>query len=571
MSIATEETLNAPSPSPHRSEAETTRIIFLGGVGEIGRNMTLVEHAGRILVLDVGLMFPSEQMLGVDLVLPDFQYLRDRAERVAGILLTHGHDDHIGGLPYLLREMKVPVYGAKLTLGILRPKLEEHGVLESADLNEISAPGRLTLGPFQLRLFNMAHSIPDAFATLVTTPAGNFLYTSDFKLDPDPVGGRATDLHGLGEAAAAGIDLLMSDSTNADHPGHTPSERTVGEPIAEAIRDSEGRVIVACFASNIHRIQQIADAADRSGRVVSFLGRSMVNNVEVAREMGYLKIPDELIVPISEIEEYPPEQVVVISTGSQGEPLSALSLMASRDHKWIELTRGDTVVLSATPVPGNESAVRRVIDSLYRIGVRVVAPPASPVHVSGHAAAGDLRLLIDLIKPKWFVPVHGEYRHLAIHAEIARERGIPEDRTIVPERGEVLELGDGAVRRAERVEAGFVFVDGLGIGDVEEAVLRDRRILADEGVIVCVVTVDSRTGELLAGPDVISRGFGFEEEAGNFLEEARAEIRESLASMAEDEITDWSAVNRRVRKSLGKFVWKRTGRRPIILPVVMEV
>lgn len=533
--------------------------------------MTLVEHAGRILVLDVGLMFPSEQMLGVDLVLPDFQYLRDRADRVAGILLTHGHDDHIGGLPYLLREIKVPVYGAKLTLGILRPKLEEHGVLESADLNEISAPGRLTLGPFQLRLFNMAHSIPDAFATLVTTPAGNFLYTSDFKLDPDPVGGRATDLHGLGEAAAAGIDLLMSDSTNADHPGHTPSERTVGEPIAEAIRDSEGRVIVACFASNIHRIQQIADAADRSGRVVSFLGRSMVNNVEVAREMGYLKIPDELIVSISEIEEHPPERVVVISTGSQGEPLSALSLMASRDHKWIDLTRGDTVVLSATPVPGNESAVRRVIDSLYRIGVRVVAPPASPVHVSGHAAAGDLRLLIDLIKPKWFVPVHGEYRHLAIHAEIAREGGIPEDRTIVPERGEVLELGDGAVRRAERVEAGFVFVDGLGIGDVEEAVLRDRRILADEGVIVCVVTVDSRTGELLAGPDVISRGFGFEEEAGNFLEEARAEIRESLASMAEDEITDWSAVNRRVRKSLGKFVWKRTGRRPIILPVVMEV
>jgi ribonuclease J len=571
LSIATEESLTAPSPNPHRSQAETTRIIFLGGVGEIGRNMTLVEHAGRILVLDVGLMFPSEQMLGVDLVLPDFQYLRDRADRVAGILLTHGHDDHIGGLPYLLREIKVPVYGAKLTLGILRPKLEEHGVLESADLNEISAPGRLTLGPFQLRLFNMAHSIPDAFATLVTTPAGNFLYTSDFKLDPDPVGGRATDLHGLGEAAAAGIDLLMSDSTNADHPGHTPSERTVGEPIAEAIRDSEGRVIVACFASNIHRIQQIADAADRSGRVVSFLGRSMVNNVEVAREMGYLKIPDELIVSISEIEEHPPERVVVISTGSQGEPLSALSLMASRDHKWIDLTRGDTVVLSATPVPGNESAVRRVIDSLYRIGVRVVAPPASPVHVSGHAAAGDLRLLIDLIKPKWFVPVHGEYRHLAIHAEIAREGGIPEDRTIVPERGEVLELGDGAVRRAERVEAGFVFVDGLGIGDVEEAVLRDRRILADEGVIVCVVTVDSRTGELLAGPDVISRGFGFEEEAGNFLEEARAEIRESLASMAEDEITDWSAVNRRVRKSLGKFVWKRTGRRPIILPVVMEV
>jgi ribonuclease J len=297
----------------------------------------------------------------------------------------------------------------------------------------------------------------------------------------------------------------------------------------------------------------------------------MVNNVAVAREMGYLKIPEDLIVPITEVEEYRPDRVVIISTGSQGEPLSALSLMASREHKWIQLTRGDTVVLSAMPVPGNESAVRRVIDGLYRIGARVVAPPASPVHVSGHAAADDLRLLIDLIRPEWFVPVHGEYRHLAIHAEIAREAGIPEDRTIVPERGEVLGLSDGVVRRAGQVDAGFVFVDGLGIGDVEEAVLRDRRILADEGVIVCVVTVDSGTRQLLAGPDVISRGFVLEEEAGNFLEDARAEIRESLASMAEDEITDWSAVNRRVRKSLGKFVWKRTGRRPIILPVVMEV
>jgi ribonuclease J len=571
LSIGSEDAIAPRSIDPGSALAESTRIIFLGGVGEIGRNMTLVEHAGKIMILDVGLMFPSEQMLGVDLVLPDFEYVRERADQAIGILLTHGHEDHIGGLPYLLRDVNLPIYGSRLTLGILRPKLEEHGVLEGTELTEVSAPGTLTLGPFHIRLFNMAHSIPDALAALITTPAGNFLYTSDFKLDPDPIGGRPTDLHGLGEAAAAGIDLLMSDSTNADRPGHTPSERTVGEPIAEAIRHSEGRVIIACFASNIHRIQQIADAAMQSGRVVSFLGRSMVNNVAVAREMGYLKIPDELIVSISQTDQYPPESLVIISTGSQGEPLSALSLMAARDHKWIELTKGDTVVLSALPVPGNETAVRRVIDGLYRIGARVVAPPSAPVHVSGHAAADDLKLLIELIQPEWFVPVHGEYRHLAIHAGIAGEAGIPEDRIIVPEGGEVLELGGGVVKRADRVEAGFVFVDGLGIGDVEEAVLRDRRILADEGVIVCVVTVDSRTGELLAGPDVISRGFVFEEEAGEFLGDAKAEIRESLANMAEDEVTDWSAVNRKVRKSLGKFVWKRTGRRPIILPVVMEV
>jgi ribonuclease J len=345
----------------------------------------------------------------------------------------------------------------------------------------------------------------------------------------------------------------------------------VGEPIAEAIKSSGGRVIVACFASNIHRIQQIVDAAEEAGRFVSFLGRSMVNNVAVAREMGYLKIPEELIVPINETDQYSPEKIVIISTGSQGEPLSALSLMAARDHKWIELTKGDTVVLSATPVPGNETAVRRVIDGLYRMGARVVAPPSAPVHVSGHAAADDLRVLLDLIKPAWFVPVHGEYRHLAIHAAIALEAGVPEDHTIIMEGGEVLELSGGAVRVADRVEAGFVFVDGLGIGDVEEVVLRDRRLLADEGVIVCVVTIDSQTGGLLAGPDIISRGFVFEDEAAEFLSEARAEIRESLATLSEDEVTDWSAITRKVRKSLGKFVWRRTGRRPIILPVVMEV
>ncbi len=550
-----------------------TKIVFLGGLGEIGRNMTIFEHEGKILVVDVGLMFPTEEMLGVDLVLPDFTYLRQRQDQVVGVLLTHGHEDHIGGLAYLLKEMDLPpIYSARLTLGILSSKLEEHRVLDKADLREVAAPGTLSLGPFDLRFFNMVHSIPDCLGTHITTPAGTIFYTSDYKLDPYPIGNRPTDLDGIGEVAAHGIDLLIGDSTNADHPGHTPSERTVGEPLHEVIRAAHGRVIVACFASNIHRVQQVLTAAEEEGRVVAFLGRSMLNNMRVAQELGYVKVPEWMVVPIDQVGQYPEDKVVIVSTGSQGEPLSALSLMAAREHRWIQLHKGDTVVLSATPIPGNESAVRRVIDGLFRIGAKVVAPPLAKVHVSGHAAAEDLKHMLELIGPNWFVPVHGEYHHLALHAELAHQVGIPENHVIVMEDGNVLEMTDGVVRRSEEhVEAGFVFVDGLGIGDVGHEVLRDRRVLADEGVVVCVVTIDSYNGELLAGPDVISRGFVFGDESSEFLEEAKNQVRQALSNLAEDEISDYSAVRRKVRKSLGSFVWKRTGRRPIILPIVMEV
>lgn len=535
--------------------------------------MTLFEHDGKILVIDVGLMFPTEEMLGVDLVLPDFTYLRERADQVAGVLLTHAHEDHIGGLAYLLKEMDLPeIYGARLTLGILRPKLEEHRVLGKAKLVEVAAPGRLQVGPFDLRFFNMVHSIPDCLGTLITTSNGTILYTSDYKLDTDPIGGRPTDLEGIAEAAEAGIDLLIGDSTNADHPGHTPSERTVAQPIANAIASASGRVVIACFASNLYRVQQIVHAAQADGRRVAFLGRSMVNNVNVATELGYIEVPESMVIPINQIDQHPPGKVVVICTGSQGEPLSALSLMSARQHKWIKLHEGDTVVLSATPIPGNESAVRRVIDGLFRIGATVVAPPTSAVHVSGHAGAEDLKVLIDTAKPNFFVPVHGEYRHLALHRELALEMGIAQESTLVMDDGEVLELRDGKVSKApEKVEAGYVFVDGLGIGDVEDEVLRDRRVLADEGVVVCVVTINLADGSLVAGPDVISKGFVFEDTAVELIEEAKAEIRQSLATLAEDEITDYSAVRRTVRKTLGKFVWRQTGRRPIIVPVVMEV
>lgn len=560
-------------PKKRTNNADTTKIIFLGGLGEIGRNMTLFQHGNKILVVDVGLMFPNEEMLGVDLVLPDFTYLKERADQVVGVLLTHAHEDHIGGLAYLLKEMDVPaIYGAKLTLGILRPKLEEHRVLDKAVLKEVAAPGTLSLGPFDLRFFNMVHSIPDCLGTHITTPAGTIFYTSDYKLDPYPIGDRPTDLDGIGEVAAHGIDLFLGDSTNADHPGHTPSERTVGEPLHDVIRSAKGRVIVACFASNIHRVQQVLTAAEEEGRVVAFLGRSMLNNMRVAQELGYVKVPEWMVIPIDQVGQYPEEKVVIVSTGSQGEPLSALSLMAAREHKWIQLHKGDTVVLSATPIPGNESAVRRVIDGLFRIGAKVVAPPLAKVHVSGHASAEDLKHMLELVGPNWFVPVHGEYHHLALHAELAYQVGIPKDHVIIMEDGNVLEMTGGVVKRSqERVDAGFVFVDGLGIGDVGDEVLRDRRVLADEGVVVCVVTIDSYNGELLAGPDVISRGFVFQDEASEFLDEAKERVREALASLAADEITDYTAVRRKVRKSLGSFVWKRTGRRPIIVPVVMEV
>lgn len=533
--------------------------------------MTVLEHGGHLLVIDVGLMFPTEDMLGVDLVLPDFTYVRERASNVVGVLLTHGHEDHIGGMPYFLREMNPPIYGTKLTLGLLKPKLDEHHLLNKARLKVIKAPGKLELGPFKLRFMGVAHSIPEGVATFVETPSARILHSGDFKLDPSPIDGKPTDLKGIAEASHGGIDLFMSDSTNAQRRGVIPSERTTGEAIRNVIQRAKGRVIVACFASNIHRIQQVAEAAAESGRFVSFLGRSMNTNVGVARELGHLKVESSWLLPIEEIDEYPPEKIAVISTGSQGEPLSALSLMAARDHRWIELHEGDTVVLSATPIPGNESAVHRVIDGLMRIGVDVVQPPDAPVHVSGHAAADELKFMLDLVKPKWFIPLHGEYRHLAAHARLAQEAGVPKERSLVVEDGDVVEVWKGKVKKLPRVRAGYVFVDGLGIGDVSEVVLRDRQLLASDGVIVAVVTIDTQTGELLAGPDLISRGFVYEGHAEPFYEEAREKIRESLASLAQDEITDWAAIRRHVRRALGSHVWSVTGRRPVILPVVMEV
>ena len=546
------------------------RLVFLGGVGEVGRNMAALEIDGRILVIDAGLSFPEVEMPGIDLVLPDFQFLRDNADRVHAVVLTHGHEDHVGSLPYLLREFSLPVYGTRLTIGLLQGKLEEHGVRERAEFHEVTPGQEVRTGPFTMRFHRVSHSIPDGCAVAIDLPAGVLLHSGDFKLDNTPIDGKVTDLQGIAEEARRGVHVFLSDSTNAEDPGTTGSERTVGPVLRDIVRDAQRLVVVACFASHIHRIQQVANAAIACGRKIAFLGRSMHQAVAASRELGYLSVPDEAIVPIEEIESMDPSDVVVCSTGSQGEPLSALSLMAAHEHKWIKLQPGDTVVLSSSVIPGNETAIHRTLDGLYRTGADVVHVPISPVHVSGHAAAEELKFMLNLVRPRWFIPVHGELRHLAHHAHLAREVGIPADRIVVVEDGDTVTLGDTLVR-GDRVQAGRTYVDGLGIGDVGEVVLRDRRKLAGDGIVVVVVTVDAHSGEVLAGPDLINRGFVFEEASDHILEEARHRTLVSLKECAVQQVSDPTVLREHIRTALRRYFFEITQRKPVIVPVIMEV
>lgn len=550
---------------------DPARVVFLGGVGEVGRNMTCVELEGRILLIDVGLSFPTEDMPGVDLVLPDFEYVRERAGRVEAVILTHGHEDHIGALPYLLREIwPLPVFGTPFTLALLEGKLEEHGVRERADLRTAEVPGAAVAGPFSMRFLRVTHSIPDGMALAIDTPFGSILHTGDFKIDQTPLDGRPTDLHGLAEEAGRGVHLLLSDSTNAEEAGSTASERTVGPVLHDIIAGSGRLVVVACFSSHIHRIQQVVNAARANERVVAFLGRSMHQSVGAARRLGILHVPEDDVVPIEDLDRLDPGRVVVVSTGSQGEPYSALSLMAAKEHNWVKLREGDTVVLSSSLIPGNEPAIHRVVDGLYRTGANVFHVPAHPVHASGHAAADELRLMLSLVRPRWFVPIHGERRHLAHHARLAVEVGIPPERVLICEDGDALEVGE-EVKVAERVPAGMTFVDGLGIGDVGGEVLRDRRKLSGEGVVVVVVAIDAHHGDVVAGPDIVNRGFVYDETSGDILEEARERVMLSLAESARAEVTDRSVIQQHIRRVLGRYFWEVTQRKPVILPVIMEV
>jgi ribonuclease J len=534
--------------------------------------MACVEVDDRILIVDVGLSFPSGDMPGIDLVLPDFDYVRTNAERVEAVVLTHGHEDHIGALPYLLREFDhLPVYGTPFTLALLEGKLEEHQVADRVTLHTVTPGQGATAGPFTMRFLRVTHSIPDGMAVAIDTPHGTILHTGDFKIDQTPLDGRPTDLHGLAEeASGTGVHLLLSDSTNAEEAGYTSSERSVGPVVNRIVANAPEIVVAACFSSHIHRIQQIVNAAVANERVVAFLGRSMHNSVRAARSLGLLQVDDRDVVDIEQVASIDPGRVVVICTGSQGEPFSALSLMAQRQHKWVKLQAKDTIVLSSSLIPGNEPAIHRVVDALYRTGADVYHMPADPVHASGHAAAEELRLMLSLVRPRWFIPVHGERRHLQHHARLAEEVGIEHDHVIICEDGDVVEVGE-RVEIVDRVQAGMTFVDGLGIGDVGGEVLRDRRKLAGDGVVVVVVTVDSQTGELVGGPDIVNRGFVYEEASQAILDEARDRVVASISGSAHGQAVDPSALQQDIRRVLGRYFNEMTQRKPVILPVVMEV
>jgi ribonuclease J len=554
--------------------SQAVRIVFLGGLGEIGRNCFCLEVDGRILVVDCGLMFPDADMPGIDLVLPDFTYLRDNAERVEAVLLTHAHEDHAGGLAFLLRDIAVPIYGSALSLALARNRIVEADMLERTELVEVADGERRRIGPIDCQFVPVTHSVPHGFAVAFFTPAGTIVHTGDFKLDLTPVDGRRTDLALLGELARrdGGVRLLMSDSTNAERPGFTPSESTVGAAMRALFREhADKRFIVTSFASHLHRVEQVAQAAVAHGRKVAFVGRSMEQNVSLARERGFVDIPSYAVIDIEETARYAPGDICVICTGSQGEPMSALSLMAAHEHKHVKVSPDDIVVISAHAIPGNESNVSRVIDALHRAGAEVVHDRTSPVHVSGHASQEELKFMLNLVQPDWFVPVHGEYRHLVHHARLAQDVGVPEDHVLVCEDGDVITLtAEGADVERRSVPAGYMYVDGI-VGDISHGVLRDRRMLSEEGVVVVIVTVDAATGDVVTGPEIVTRGWVYAPEAEDLLEDAKEVVRASLAEAAREGATDFDTMRRHARKSLGKFIDERTRRRPAVIPVVMEV
>lgn len=547
--------------------AQKLHLIPLGGQGEIGKNMLVLRYGDDILLLDAGLMFPEEELLGIDVVIPDIQYLLEQREKVRGIVLTHGHEDHIGALPYILRQLSVPVYGTKLTLGLLSGKLKEYGLV--ADLRVIKPRDVVAIGPFRAEFIRVSHSIPDAVAVAVHTPLGTVLDTGDFKIDHTPVDGEVTDFYRLAQLGEKGVLALLSDSTNVERPGYTMSERVVGQTFDQTFRQARERIIIASFATNIHRLQQAILTAHNHGRRVAVVGRSMVNAVSIACELGYLRIPNGTLAELEEANRLPRDRVVFLTTGSQGEPMSALTRMAMRDHRQVEIVPGDTILISAAPIPGNEKLIARIIDQLFRQGARVIHEPALGIHVSGHASQEELKLMINLVRPRYFIPIHGEYRMLIKHAELAREMGIPPENVFVVENGQVVEFNRNGARLAGRVPAGRVLVDGLGIGDVGDIVLRDRRQLSQDGILIAVVTINHESGRVVAGPDIVSRGFVYVRESEQLMEEAKARVREALDHC--QGVSEWAPIKARVRDVLGKFLFERTGRRPMILPIIMEV
>src|SRR5919109_2228586 len=548
------------------------RILPLGGLGEIGKNMTVVEHDGRIVVVDAGLMFPTSEMLGIDLVLPDFGYLRERAADIEAIVLTHGHEDHVGALPYVLREIGMPaaIYGGALTIGLARSKLEEHHLRE-APLEVLPVGARIPAGPFEIETVHMAHSIPDSCAVVVRAPLGNVLVTGDYKFDQTPVDGNPADVARLAELGREGVLCLCGDSTNADRPGIAPSESSVGPALLEAFARCEGRIIVTCFASNVHRVQQVIDAAAQLDRKVALVGRSMRKNFNIASNLGLASAPEGMLIPAREIESFPDHKVVAISTGSQGEPLSALRRMAHADHPDVELHSGDTVIFSATPIPGNEWSVNETIDRIFEIGAEVVTAADAPIHASGHGWQEELKLMVNLTRPRYVVPFHGDHRRLRLHAELAESVGIDPERVLKAGNGLGVEIDGSGARLGEEIGAGMIFVDGVDIGDPDDVALRDRRTLSADGVFIVVATISSDDGSQVAPPEIIFRGVPFVDEADGLVDELRQVVGDSLADAARHEERETTLLQQDLHDDIAAFVYERLRRRPMVLPVIVEV
>ncbi|MBD7910361.1 ribonuclease J [Clostridium cibarium] len=554
-----------------RTERAKVKIIPLGGLSEIGKNLTAIEFKDDIVVIDCGLRFPDEDMFGIDVVIPDVSYLIKNQEKIRGIFLTHGHEDHIGALPYVLKQLNVPVYGTKLTLGIVETKLREHGLLGSTELIRVKPRDIIKLNVVSVEFIKTSHSIADSVAIAIHTPLGVILHTGDFKIDYTPIDGELTDFARFAELGKKGVLVMLADSTNVERTGYTMSERTVGESFLRIFNKAPGRIIVATFASNVHRIQQIIDAAEKYGRKVAVSGRSMENIVQVAMELGYLEMEEGTLISIDQISKYPNDQVVLITTGSQGEPMSALARMAASEHKKINVIEGDTVIISASPIPGNEKFVSRVINQLFKKGAEVIYESLAEVHVSGHACQEELKLMQTLVKPRFFIPVHGEYRHLKQHAELACKLGLPDRNFVIAENGDVIEVTRNYIKKSGTVTSGQVFVDGLGVGDVGHIVLRDRKHLSQDGILTVVVTIERDTGTVIAGPDIISRGFVYVRESEGLMEEAREIVKNVLRECEQKKITDWATLKANMRDELREFLYEKTKRKPMILPIIMEI
>lgn len=563
----------APVAKPKREPRRTpVRIIPLGGLNEIGKNMTVIECSNDMFIIDCGLAFPDTEMPGVDIVIPDFTYVEKNRDKLRGVVLTHGHEDHIGGLAYLLKKVNVPVYGTKLTLGLVEGKLKEHGLYGKANLNVVSHRKTVRMGCMAVEFIRVNHSIPDAVGMAVHTPAGIIVHTGDFKIDYSPINGEIIDLTRFGELGSKGVLALMADSTNAERPGYTQSERKVGESFEKLFTKAEGkRIIIATFSSNIHRIQQIVNCAEKYGRKVAVFGRSMINVISTAIELGYLDVPKGIIIDIDMMNRYDSSEIILITTGSQGEPMSALTRMAMNDHKKVNITPMDFIIISATPIPGNEKFVTKVVNELMKSGAEVVYEAMYEVHVSGHACQEELKLIQALTKPKFFIPVHGEYKHLKKHAALARELGMPKENVIIGEIGNVIETDGNKMKIVSQVPAGKVLVDGLGVGDVGSIVLRDRKHLAQDGLIIVVVGIEKASNTIVSGPDIISRGFVYVRESEELIDNARHLLASTLATCSIQDFREWNSIKTRLRDALSDYIYEKTKRSPMILPIIMEI